>query len=162
MLRDGDHTLDRCEQVTGAVLQAVFDALYDQNVVLEEMLLKPNMVTAGKDCPRPASVAEVAAATLRTLTRHVPPAVPAIVFLSGGQGPVLATEHLSAINRLEGPKPWKLSFSYGRALQDEAMETWHGRPENVAAGQRAFHHRARCEQAAARGAYRSDMEAATA
>ena len=159
VLMDGDHPLDRCAQVTGAVLQAVFDALADRNVVLEGMLLKPNMVLAGEDCARQASVADVATATLRTLTRHVPPAVPAIVFLSGGQSPILATLHLSAINRLEGPKPWKLSFSFGRALQDEAMDLWRGRRENVPAGQRAFHHRARCDHAAALGQYRREMEA---
>jgi fructose-bisphosphate aldolase class I len=121
-------------------------------------LLKPNMVLAGQDCPRQASVEEVAAATLRTLSRHVPAAVPAIVFLSGGQDHVLATEHLGAITRLDAPKPWKLSYSYGRALQDEALEAWHGRSENVPAGQHAFFHRAKCDSAAALGRYRSDME----
>jgi fructose-bisphosphate aldolase class I len=158
VLMDGAHTLERCEEVTGDVLQAVFDALFDQKVVLEGMLLKPNMVVAGRDCPTQASVGEVATATLRTLTRHVPPAVPAIVFLSGGQDRVVATEHLAAINRLDGPKPWRLTFSYGRALQDEALEAWNGRSENVAAGQQAFYHRAKCDSAAALGTYRSDME----
>ena len=158
VLMDGTHAIERCEEVTGEVLQAVFDQLYDQNVILEGILLKPNMVTAGRDCPQRASVAEVAAATLRLLSRHVPPAVPAIVFLSGGQDPQLATLHLSAINQLEGAKPWKLSFSYGRALQDEALEIWHGRSENVQAGQRAFYHRAKCDCAAALGRYRSEME----
>jgi fructose-bisphosphate aldolase class I len=103
-------------------------------------------------------VQEVAAATLRTLQRHVPPAVPAIVFLSGGQDHLRATEHLGAINRLEGPKPWILSYSYGRALQDEALEAWHGRRENVGAGQRAFFHRAMCDSAAALGKYTTAME----
>ena len=158
VLMDGDHTLERCEDVTGKVLQAVFDALFEQNVALEGMLLKPNMVIAGEDCPRQASVDEVAEATLRTLRRHVPPAVPAVVFLSGGQDHVLATQHLAAINRLEGPKPWTLSFSYGRALQDEALEAWQGRSENIPAGQHAFYHRAKCDSAAALGRYRSDME----
>jgi fructose-bisphosphate aldolase class I len=158
VLMDGAHPLARCEEVTGQVLQAVFDALFEQNVALEGILLKPNMVTAGHDCPKQASVEEVAAATLRTLARHVPPAVPAIVFLSGGQDPRLATEHLAAINRLPGPKPWKLSFSYGRALQDEAMERWHGQKENVGAGQKAFYHRAMCDSAAALGRYGSEME----
>ena len=92
------------------------------------------------------------------LARHVPPAVPGIVFLSGGQDHVLATQHLDAINQLEGPKPWKLSFSYGRALQDEALEIWHGRSENVTAGQHAFHHRAMCDSAAALGRYTGAME----
>jgi fructose-bisphosphate aldolase class I len=158
VLMDGAHTLERCEEVTGSVLQAVFDALFEQRVILEGILLKPNMVLAGHDCPQQASVEEVAEATLRTMRRHVPPAVPAIVFLSGGQDPVLATRHLTAINQLEGPKPWKLSFSYGRALQDEALEAWRGRSENVPAGQHAFYHRAKCDSAAALGRYRGDME----
>jgi fructose-bisphosphate aldolase class I len=158
VLMDGAHTIERCEEVTGRVQQAVFDALFEQHVSLEGMLLKPNMVIAGQDCPRQAPVEEVAAATLRTLSRHVPPAVPGIVFLSGGQRPVLATQHLCAINQLEGSKPWKLSYSYGRALQDEALEAWSGRSENVPAGQHAFYHRAGCDSAAARGRYRSDME----
>ncbi len=158
VLMEGAHPLARCEEVTGQVLQAVFDALFEQNVVLEGILLKPNMVTAGQDCPQQASVDEVAEATLRTLSRHVPPAVPAVVFLSGGQDARLATEHLAAINRLPGPKPWTLSFSYGRALQDEALERWHGRPENVRAGQKAFFHRAMCDSAAALGRYGSEME----
>jgi fructose-bisphosphate aldolase class I len=122
------------------------------------MLLKPNMVVAGKSSDRQPSVDEVAAATLRTLRRHVPPAVPGIVFLSGGQDHVQATEHLDAINRQGGPKPWALSFSYGRALQDEAMELWGGKRENLAAAQRAFQHRAQCDCAAALGRYGSAME----
>jgi fructose-bisphosphate aldolase class I len=158
VLMDGAHPLARCEEVTGQVLQAVFDALFEQNVVLEGILLKPNMVTAGQSCPEQASVEEVAEATLRTLSRHVPPAVPAIVFLSGGQDARLATAHLSAINRLAGQKPWTLTFSYGRALQDEALEIWHGQKENVRAGQKAFFHRAKCDSAAALGQYGSEME----
>ena len=158
VLMNGSHTLERCEEVTGRVLQAVFDALFEEGASLEGMLLKPNMVLPGQDCPQQASVEEVAAATLRTLQRHVPPAVPAIVFLSGGQDHVLATKHLSAINQLAGPKPWTLSFSYGRALQDEALEIWHGRSENVPAGQRAFYHRAKCDSAAALGRYSGAME----
>jgi fructose-bisphosphate aldolase class I len=158
VLMDGAHTIERCEEVTARVLHAVFAALFEQHVALEEMLLKPNMVIAGQGALRQAPVEEVARSTLRTLTRHVPPAVPGIVFLSGGQDPVLATQHLDAINRLEGPKPWKLSYSYGRALQDEALAAWRGRTDNVPAGQRAFHRRARCDSAAALGEYRSDME----
>jgi fructose-bisphosphate aldolase class I len=122
------------------------------------MLLKPSMVIAGKDCSRQASVQEVATATLRCLRRHVPAAVPGIVFLSGGQKDRVATQHLNAINRLSGPKPWKLSFSYGRALQDEALAAWCGRDENLNAGQRAFYHRARCNGAAARSEYTDEME----
>ena len=160
VLMNGDHTIERCEEVTGAVLHTVFHALFEQGVVLESMLLKPSMVIAGKDCSRQASLQEVATATLRCLRRHVPAAVPGIVFLSGGQKDKLATAHLNAINRLPGPKPWKLSFSYGRALQDAALEAWHGRDENVKAGQQAFYHRARCNGAATRGEYTDQMEAA--
>ncbi len=158
VLMSGLHPLERCEEVTGRVLQAVFDALFEAGVSLEGVLLKPSMVLPGSDSEEQASVEEVAQATLRTLARHVPPAVPGIVFLSGGQGHVQATEHLNALNRLEGPKPWALSFSYGRALQDEALEIWKGRRERVPAAQRAFRHRALCVSAAARGWYRSDLE----
>ena len=159
VLMDGAHTIERCEEVTGAVLHAVFHALFEQGVSLEAMLLKPNMVIAGKDCTRQASVQEVATATLRCLRRHVPAAVPGIVFLSGGQKDRVATAHLNAINRLPGPKPWKISFSYGRALQDAALEAWHGRDENLKAGQQALYHRARCNGAASRGEYTDAMEA---
>ena len=160
VLMDGSHTFDRCENVTGFVLHAVFDELFEQQVDLEAILLKPNMVVSGGDCPVQAPVQDVAAATLRTLSRHVPPSVPAVVFLSGGQDHLLATKHLNAINQLDVPKPWILSFSYGRALQDEAMIVWHGSAERVAAGQQAFHHRAQCDSAAALGKYRSSMEGA--
>jgi fructose-bisphosphate aldolase class I len=138
VLMDGSHAIERCEEVTGSILHAVFNSLCDQRVSLESMLLKPNMVIAGKECTRQASVEEVTTATLRCLRRHVPVAVPGIVFLSGGQSTLLATAHLNAINRLPGSKPWKVSFSYGRALQDPALEAWHGKDENLAAGQRAF------------------------
>jgi fructose-bisphosphate aldolase, class I len=159
VLMDGAHTIERCEDVTGAVLHAVFHTLFEQGVSLESMLLKPSMVIAGKSCTQQASVQEVATATLRCLRRHVPAAVPGIVFLSGGQKDRLATAHLNAINRLPGPKPWKISFSYGRALQDAAMEAWHGRDENLKAGQHALYHRARCNGAAARGEYTDATEA---
>ena len=159
VLMDGAHTIERCEEVTGAVLHAVFHALFEQGVLLESMLLKPSMVIAGKDCSRPGSMQEVATATLRCLRRHVPAAVPGVVFLSGGQKDRLATAHLNAINRLPGPRPWKLSFSYGRALQDAALAAWHGRDENLTAGQQAFYHRARCNRTAARGEYTEEMEA---
>ncbi|HWT79432.1 MAG TPA: class I fructose-bisphosphate aldolase, partial [Candidatus Methylomirabilis sp.] len=162
VLMDGSHTLERCEEVTGNVLHAVFDALHDQEVSLDGMLLKPNMVISGKECARQASGKEIAFATLRCLTRHVPAAVPGIVFLSGGQDHVAATMHLAAINQLEGSKPWKLSFSYGRALQDEALQAWHGKKENVKAGQQAFFHRAKCDSAAALGRYTPAMERETA
>jgi len=122
VLMDGSHTIERCEEVTGVVLHAVFHALFEHGVALEEMLLKPYMVISGKKCTRQASVEEVATATLGCLRRHVPAAVPGVVFLSGGQHARLATAHLNAINRLASPKPWKVSFSYGRALQDPALE----------------------------------------
>ena len=141
VLMDGSHSIERCEEVTGAVQQAVFHALSEQRVRLERMLLKPNMVIAGKGCPHQASVQEVAAATLRCLRRHVPAAVPGIVFLSGGQEDREATVHLEAINRLPGPKPWKISFSFGRALQDHPLETWRGRDENLVAGRQALYQR---------------------
>ena len=162
VLMNGAHTIERCEEVTGRVLQALFDALFDQRVAPEGMLLKPNMVIAGMDCPSQASVQDVATRTVRTLVRHVPPAVPGIVFLSGGQSSQLATAHLGAINQIDGPKPWKLTFSYGRALQDEALKAWQGKRQNVPAAQQAFLHRAQCDSAAARGRYGSEMESQAA
>ena len=158
VLMDGSHTIERCEDVTSSILHAVFHALFEQCVGLEGMLLKPNMVIAGKDCPKKASVEEVATATLRCLRRHVPAAVPGIVFLSGGQSDVLATSHLNAINKLDLPKPWKISFSYGRALQDPAIEAWRGKQQNLKAAQQAFYHRAKCNSAAAIGKYTSALE----
>lgn len=158
VLMDGNHTIERCEEVTGAALHAVFAALYDQKITLEKMLLKPNMVISGTTCPKQASVNEVATATLRCLRRHVPAAVPGIVFLSGGQSDVVATRHLNAINTLDTPRPWKVSFSYGRALQDPALRAWHGKAEQCKAGQSAFLHRAKCNGAAALGRYSDAME----
>jgi fructose-bisphosphate aldolase class I len=122
------------------------------------MLLKPNMIIAGKESSHLASGDEVARATLRCLRRRAPAAVPGIVFLSGGQDHLAATLHLNTINQLGGPKPWKLSFSYGRALQDEALQTWQGKPENLESGQKAFGHRAECVSAAALGKYTKAME----
>jgi fructose-bisphosphate aldolase class I len=159
VLMDGAHSIGRCEEVTATVLHAVFDALFEQRVSLESMLLKPNMVVPGTASPWPASVDEVATATLRCLRRAVPAAVPGIVFLSGGQSDRLATAHLDAINRLPGPKPWKITFSYGRALQDSALETWHGRDDNVKTAQDALSHRAGCNAAASLGRYTEEMEA---
>jgi fructose-bisphosphate aldolase class I len=159
VLMNGAHTIERCEDVTAMALHAMFNALFEQGVSLEAMLLKPNMVVAGMECPRRASVQEVASATLRCLRRRVPAAVPGIVFLSGGQTDRMATAHLNAINRLPGPKPWKISFSYGRALQDAAMAAWRGRAENLSAAQHAFYHRARCNGAATLGEYTEEMEA---
>jgi fructose-bisphosphate aldolase class I len=162
VLMDGSHTIERCEQVTADVLQEVFDALFEQDVDLEGMLLKPNMVVPGKSCPRQSSVEEVATATLRCLRRHVPSAVPGIAFLSGGQNASVATAHLNAINQIPGSKPWKLTFSYGRALQDPALAAWHGRDENLTAGQQALYRRARSNGAASLGKYTNDMETAAA
>jgi len=158
VLMDGAHTIERCEEVTSSVLHAVFNALFEHCIRLEGMLLKPNMVISGKECSRKASVDEVATATLRCLRRHVPAAVPGIVFLSGGQSDVLATAHLNAINKLDLPKPWKISFSYGRALQDPAIEAWHGKSQNLKAGQQAFYFRAKCNSASALGKYTSALE----
>jgi fructose-bisphosphate aldolase, class I len=162
VLMDGSHSIERCEKVTGVVLHTVFDALFEQRVALECMLLKPNMVISGKECASQASVVEVVTATLRCLRRHVPAAVPGIVFLSGGQADRVATAHLNAINRLPGAKPWRISFSYGRALQDHALEAWHGRDENLAAGRQVLFQRACCNSAASLGKYTDEMEATPA
>jgi fructose-bisphosphate aldolase class I len=163
VLMDGDHTLERCDEVTGGTLRAVYGQLYGQGVVLEGTLLKPNMVLSGKDCPTQAGVEEVAHATVECLERSVPAAVPGIVFLSGGQSSEVATAHLNAMNAL-GEHPWELSFSYGRALQDTALKSWAGRADNRDAAQAAFHHRAKCNGAARYGKYNTEMEkvAATA
>lgn len=158
VLMEGTHTIGRCDMVTGGVLHAVFNALYEQKVSLEGMLLKPNMIISGSTCPAQASVTEVADATLRCLLRHVPAAVPGIVFLSGGQSDVMATAHLNAINNRAASKPWKISFSYGRALQDLALATWLGHKQNYSAAQQAYHHRANCNAAASAGKYTATME----
>lgn len=158
VLMDGAHGLARCEAVTDEVLEEVFHQLFLQGVALEGMLLKPNMVVAGQDCPEQPSVQEVAEATLRCLRRCVPSAVPGIVFLSGGQDDRLATVHLNAINQQPGPKPWAISFSFGRALQDQALRTWAGRDVNRSAGADALAHRARCNGAAALGGYTEETE----
>ncbi len=159
VLMDGKHTIQRCEAVSEATLKSVFARLYENRVLLEGMLLKPNMVLPGKEAPQQASVSEVAEATLRCLKRSVPAAVPGIVFLSGGQSAELATEHLNAMNAL-GPHPWELSFSYARALQEPALKAWRGKEENVAAARKIFYHRARCNSAARSGNYREEMEKA--
>ena len=156
---DGRHTIARSEAVTDEILNETFEQLHRQGVSLEGMLLKPNMVLSGYECPEQASVEEVAEATVRTFERFVPAAVPGIVFLSGGQSDVLASAHLSAMNRLDAARrPWQLSFSYGRALQAPALKAWSGKPENVGAGQAAYMHRAACNGAARTGAYDASME----
>ena len=159
VLMDGEHTIERCEKFTEATLSHVFFQLLAHRVSLDEMILKPNMVIAGKDCPTQASVTEVAEATVRCLLRTVPAAVPGIVFLSGGQSAKLATQHLNAMNAL-GDHPWQLSFSYGRALQEEALTTWNGDSAKVGAAQAAFLRRAKCVGAARYGKYTEAMEAA--
>ncbi len=158
VLMDGDHTIDRCAAVTEAAQHAVFAALREQRVSFEQMLLKPNMVVSGKDCPQQAGVEEVAEKTLRTLRRTVPAAVPGVVFLSGGQSSVRATEHLNAINQTKGNAPWELGFSFARALQDAPLKIWRGNPANVPAAQRAFYHRAKCNSLARFGNYSPAME----
>ena len=161
VLMDGPHTIERCEEVTTAALTLVFSELLEHRVALEGTLLKPNMVLSGKECPKQAGGSEVAEATVRTLRRTVPSAVPGIVFLSGGQSPEQATRNLSAMNALGG-HPWELSFSYGRALQDPVLKTWKGDPANIAAAQRAYYHRARCNSAARFGKYTKEMETTAA
>ncbi|HEX5511800.1 MAG TPA: class I fructose-bisphosphate aldolase, partial [Actinomycetales bacterium] len=157
VLMDGDHSIERCDEVTSAVLQAVFDALFEHRVRLQAMVLKPNMVISGMDADDRAAPAEVAEATLRCLRRHVPPAVPGIAFLSGGQSEAEATHHLSLLNRLDDA-PWQLSFSYGRALQASALKAWGGKAENLEAGQQAFLKRARLNGLARSGDYEPSME----
>jgi fructose-bisphosphate aldolase class I len=157
VLMDGAHTLERCEEVTNAVLAEVFDQLQAHRVYLEGIILKPNMVISGKKSATQASPEQVAAATLRTLKRHVPTAVPGIAFLSGGQSPTEAALHLSLMNHA-GPLPWQLSFSYGRALQDAALHTWLGKPSNVPAAQKEFHKWAHLNGLARSGAFQSGME----
>lgn len=157
VLIDGDHTMARCAEVTGDVLHEVFHALHRHHVVLEHMLLKPSMVVPGKTHSRQAAPAEVAEETLRVLRRTVPSAVPGINFLSGGQSPAEATANLDALNRL-GPQPWSLSFSYGRALQDPALQAWQGKPDQVRPAQDALHKRARLNGAASEGKYEAAME----
>ncbi len=161
VLMDGPHTIELCEEVTTAVLDLVFSELLGHRVAFEDVLLKPNMVLSGKECPKQADAASVARATLRTLRRVVPSAVPGIVFLSGGQTPEQATLHLSAMNSLGG-HPWELSFSYGRALQEPVLKSWKGDPARVEIAQRAFYHRARLNNAARFGRYTKEMEATAA
>jgi len=161
VLMDGAHSIDRCAEVTERVLQTVFGQLFAQRVLLEGMVLKPNMVISGKKAANRAPPQTVAEATVRVLKRHVPAAVPGIAFLSGGQSPAEATLHLSLINQL-GPLPWSLTFSYGRALQDEALKGWSGTAANFATGQKEFMRRAKLTALATTGRYASDMESKAA
>ena len=159
VLMEGKHTLKRCSEVTEQVLRAVFEAVYLQNVMLEGMLLKPNMVLPGLDCAKQDSVSEVADATVSCLLRAVPAAVPGIVFLSGGQDALLATERLNAMHvRFKDKLPWALGFSFSRAVQQPALEMWKGNAANVPAAQKALLHRVVCNQAARRGEYDNTLE----
>jgi fructose-bisphosphate aldolase, class I len=158
VLMDGDHDIDRCYEVTQRVLNETFQELRIQRVEFDGMVLKPNMVVPGKKSPRQSSVEEIAEKTIRLLKACVPAAVPGIAFLSGGQSDVEATAHLDAMNRI-GNLPWRLTFSYGRALQAAPQQAWSGKAENVPAGQRAFVHRARMNSLASKGEWRPDLEA---
>jgi fructose-bisphosphate aldolase, class I len=161
VLMDGGHTLERCEEVTNVVLDSVFEHLFAARVFFEGMILKPNMVIAGKKSPKQASAEQVAEATVRTLKRQVPAAVPGIAFLSGGQSPKDATLHLSLMHAL-GALPWGLTFSYGRALQEDALNAWGGKPAGVAGGQKALSVRAKLNGLAAVGGYKTSMESSAA
>jgi fructose-bisphosphate aldolase class I len=157
VLMDGDHDIDRCYEVTQRVLNKTFQELRVQRVALEGMILKPNMAVSGKKSAKQASVEEVAEKTIRLLKACVPAAVPGIAFLSGGQSDQDATAHLDAMNRIGG-LPWRLTFSYGRALQAAPQKAWAGKAENVAAGQRALTHRARMNSLATNGEWTADLE----
>ena len=151
------HDIETCYSVTEWTLKTLFEQLYYARVDLEGTILKPNMVIPGRNCPRQATPQDVAARTLKVLKACVPPAIPGIAFLSGGQSDQQASEHLSLMNAM-GPLPWRLTFSYGRALQAAAIAAWAGKPENIGAGQRAFLHRARMNSLAASGTWRRDLE----
>jgi len=161
VMMDSDHSIGRCEEVTNAALDALFEQLAAHKVALEGIVLKPNMVISGADAKDRAGPAEVAEATLRTLKAHVPDEVPGIAFLSGGQSPEEATEHLSLMNQM-GSLPWELSFSYGRALQAPALAAWQGKEDNYAAGQAAVFKRAKLNSLAHLGTYNTDMESEAA
>ncbi len=159
VLMDGAHTLQQCARATEATLHAVFAQIYRQRVRLEGMILKPNMVLAGRDCPTQAGVDEVADATVSCLLRSVPAAVPGVAFLSGGQDAALASAHLNAMHvRWQTKLPWALTFSYSRAIQQPALDLWKGEEGNVAAAQQALYHRARCNRMACQGRYGPEME----
>jgi fructose-bisphosphate aldolase class I len=159
VLMDGDHTLGRCSEITEEVLRTVFHQLYTQRVMLEGMILKPNMVLPGLACPKQEAVDETADATVRCLLRAVPAAVPGITFLSGGQSSELASARLNAMNvRFKSRLPWALAFSFARAIQQPALEIWRGEQANVSAAQKALYHRARCNRAARRGEYNAAVE----
>jgi fructose-bisphosphate aldolase, class I len=157
VLLDGDHSIDRCHEVTRAVHRALFDEMHAHRVDLRGALMKTSMVLSGKDAKKRAGVEEVAERTVACLYETTPPALAGVVFLSGGQTEEEATAHLNAMVRL-GPHPWELSFSYARALQGPAIKAWAGKPENVAAAQKALYHRAKLNSAARSGTYEPSME----
>lgn len=162
VLMDGDHSIERCEEVTEWTLNALYEALYLHRVVLEHSVLKPSMVISGKKCAKQAPIEEVAARTVRTLKRTVPAAVAGIVFLSGGQSDEVATAHLNSMNaQFKGNLPWPLSFSYGRALQQASLKAWKGAPGNVAAAQAALAHRSKMNGLASLGRYTAEQERQT-
>ncbi|MBV5348072.1 fructose-bisphosphate aldolase class I [bacterium] len=159
VLMDGGHSMDRCSEVTEEVLHTVFNQLYTQGVILEGIILKPNMIVPGLTCPKQESADDIADATVKCFRRAVPAAVPGITFLSGGQTAELASARLNAMNvRFKSKLPWELSFSYGRALQQPALEIWNGKAENVLKAQEALYHRAKCNFAARRGEYTDAIE----
>ncbi|MGH7431940.1 MAG: class I fructose-bisphosphate aldolase [Candidatus Methylomirabilales bacterium] len=158
VLIDSDHTIDRCHEVTSETLRAVFAELKEQRVLMEGMVLKPSMVISGLDCPQQASVKEVAEKTVECLLKNLPENLAGVAFLSGGQKSELATAHLNAMNAMRRGLPWPLTFSYARALQQSAMETWLGKSENVAAAQKLLCHRAKLNGAASVGSYSEEME----
>jgi fructose-bisphosphate aldolase class I len=159
VLMDGAHTLERCGEVTEEVLRTVFNQLYKQRVMVEGVILKPNMVLPGLTCPQQETVDEVADATVKCLLRTVPAAVPGIAFLSGGQSAELASARLNAMNvRFQSRLPWAVAFSFSRAIQQPALEIWKGEEANVLAAQKSLYHRARCNRAARRGEYNAAME----
>jgi len=158
VLLDGDHDISRCAQVSERTWSSLFTALHKHRVAIEGLLLKTNMVLPGKDYPMQAGVEEIAEITVRSLSNTVPPSMPGVVFLSGGMSYLEATERLNAMNVM-GDHPWQLSFSYGRALQETALDAWQGDPANMPAGQAALYHRAKCNGAARDGRYKKEMEA---
>ena len=159
VLMDGIHTIDRCKEVTEKTLKAVFHELFKQNVLLEGIVLKPNMVISGSECPVQADSKEIAIKTVEALLRCVPSSVPGIAFLSGGQTDAFATQNLNAMNALDSyPHPWELSFSYGRALQAACLKAWNGDSENLTNAQKVFSHRCKCNGAARNGSYSEKIE----
>ena len=164
VLMDGEHSLKRCQETTEKMLRSVFEQLYTQGVILEGIILKPNMVLPGLQCAKQEPAENVAEATITCLLRAVPAAVPGIAFLSGGQSSELASARLNAMNvssyPLRSRLPWALAFSFARAIQQPALEIWHGEETNIAAAQKALYHRANCNRAARRGDYSATMEAA--